>query len=65
MIGKLDPGKHRKWPLHIGSVLIAYNATRSPSYQILAVLPDVQETAPVASRPAFPNKEHQRMDPYH
>ena len=29
MIGKLDPGKHRKWPLHIGSVLIAYNATRS------------------------------------
>ena len=29
MIGKLDPEKHRKWPLHIGSVLIAYNATRS------------------------------------
>ena len=29
MIGKLDPEKHRKWPEHIGSVLIAYNATRS------------------------------------
>ena len=29
MIGKLDPEKHRKWPLHIGSMLIAYNATRS------------------------------------
>ena len=29
MIGKLDPDKHWKWPEHIGSVLIAYNATRS------------------------------------
>ena len=29
MIGKLDPEKHRKWPEHIGSVLIAYNATGS------------------------------------
>ena len=29
MIGKLDPEKHQKWSLHIGSVLIAYNATRS------------------------------------
>ena len=29
MIGKLDPEKHRKWPEHIGSVLIAYNATQS------------------------------------
>ena len=29
MIGKLDPEKRRKWPYHIGSVLIAYNATRS------------------------------------
>ena len=29
MIGKLDPEKCRKWPEHIGSVLIAYNATRS------------------------------------
>ena len=29
MIGKLDPEKRRKWPEHIGSVLIAYNATRS------------------------------------
>ena len=29
MIGKLDPEKRRKWPEHIGSVLMAYNATRS------------------------------------
>ena len=29
MIGKLDPEKRRKWPEHIGSVQIAYNATRS------------------------------------
>ena len=28
MIGKLDPEKRQKWPEHIGSVLIAYNATR-------------------------------------
>ena len=29
MIGKLDPEKRQKWPAHLGSVLIAYNATRS------------------------------------
>ena len=29
MIGKLDPEKWRKWKSHLGSVLIAYNATRS------------------------------------
>ena len=29
MIGKLDPEKCRKWPEHVGSVLIAYNTTRS------------------------------------
>ena len=29
MIGKLDPEKRQKWPVHVGSVLIAYNATRS------------------------------------
>ena len=29
MIGKLDQEKRWKWPEHIGSVLIAYNATRS------------------------------------
>ena len=29
MIGKLDPEKRHKWKLHLGSVLIAYNATRS------------------------------------
>ena len=27
MIGKLDPELRRKWPVHLGSVLIAYNAT--------------------------------------
>ena len=29
MISKLDPKKRRKWPEHIRSLLIAYNATRS------------------------------------
>ena len=29
MIGKLDPNQRQKWPEHIGSILIAYNATRS------------------------------------
>ena len=29
MIGKLDPEKRKKWPYHIGSILIAYNSTRS------------------------------------
>ena len=29
MIGKLDPEKRRKWPEHIRSMVIAYNATRS------------------------------------
>ena len=27
MIRKLDPELHQKWPVHLGSVLIAYNAT--------------------------------------
>ena len=29
MIGKLDLEKRRKWPAHIGSIVIAYNSTRS------------------------------------
>ena len=29
MIGKLDPEKRMKWPAHIGSIIIAYNSTRS------------------------------------
>ena len=29
MIGKLDVEKRRKWPAHIGSIIIAYNSTRS------------------------------------
>ena len=27
MIGKLDPELCQKWPAHLGSMLIAYNAT--------------------------------------
>ena len=29
MTGKLDPEKRKKWPAHIGSIIIAYNSTRS------------------------------------
>ena len=29
MIAKMDPEKRAKWPLHLGSILIAYNATQS------------------------------------
>ena len=29
MIGKLDPEKRKKWPTHIGSIIIAYNSTWS------------------------------------
>ena len=29
MIGKLDLEKRRKWPAHIGSIIVAYNSTRS------------------------------------
>ena len=29
MISKLDPEKRKKWPAHIGSIIIAYNSTRS------------------------------------
>ena len=29
MIGKLDPEKRRKWPAHIGLIIIAYNSTWS------------------------------------
>ena len=29
MIGKLDPEKRKKWPTHLGSIIIAYNSTRS------------------------------------
>ena len=29
MIGKLDPEKRQKWLAHIGSIIIAYNSTRS------------------------------------
>ena len=29
MIGKMDPEKRSKWPSHLGTVIIAYNATRS------------------------------------
>ena len=29
MISKLDPEKRKKWPTHIGLIIIAYNSTRS------------------------------------
>ena len=29
MIGKLDLERRKKWPTHIGSIIIAYNSTRS------------------------------------
>ena len=29
MIGKLDPEKRKKWPSHIGSIIVTYNSTRS------------------------------------
>ena len=29
MLGKLDPEKRKKWPAHIGLIIIAYNSTRS------------------------------------
>ena len=29
MIGKLDLEKRKKWPSHIGSIIIAYNSTQS------------------------------------
>ena len=29
MIAKLDPEKREKWPSHLGSITITYNATRS------------------------------------
>ena len=29
MISKLDPEKRKKWPAHIGLIIIAYNSTRS------------------------------------
>ena len=29
VIGKLHPEKRKKWPAHIGSIIIAYNSTRS------------------------------------
>ena len=29
IIGKLDPEKRKKWPTHIGSIIIAYNSTWS------------------------------------
>ena len=47
MIGKLDPEKRKKWPYHIGSILIAYNATRSMVTGVLPVLSHVQEEAPI------------------
>ena len=59
MIGKLNPEKCQKWPEHVGSVLIAYNATRS---QVTGYSPYSPE---VTCRPTIPDSEQTRMDPYH
>ena len=65
MICKLDPEKRRKWPEHIGSMLIAYNAHTVPGDRLLSILPYVQAETPVACGPVIPDSEHLRMDPYH
>ena len=46
MIGKLDPEKRKKWPYHISSTLIAYNATRSIGNRVLPIFSHVLEEAP-------------------
>ena len=65
MIGKFDLEKHRKWPEHIGSVLIAYNATTVSGDWLLPVLPYVWAETPVACGPVIPDSEQTRTDPYH
>ena len=50
MIGKLDSDKRRKWPAHIGSIIIAHNSTRSlvtgysPYYLMFGVDPSYRST---------------------
>ena len=65
MIGKLDLEKRRKWPEHIGSVLIAYNATRSlvTEYSLYFLMFGAE--AAVTCRPTFPDSEQLRMDSYY
>ena len=48
--GKLDPAKRRKWKLHSGSVLIAYNTTRSLVTGYLALLLNVWAQTPPTYR---------------
>ena len=47
MIGKLEPETRRKWPAHIGSIIITYNSTRSLVTGVLPILPYVQAQTPV------------------
>ena len=51
MIAKMDPEKRAKWPLHLGHILIAYNATRSliTGYSPYFLM--------FGHRPSIPNRE--------
>ena len=55
MIAKMDPDKRAKWPLHLGPILIAYNATRSLITGYFFLLPHVQASTKITSRPSIPN----------
>ena len=51
IIAKMDPEKRAKWPLHLGPILIAYNATRSliTGYSPYFLM--------FGHRPSIPNRE--------
>ena len=49
MIAKMDPEKRAKWPLHLGPILIAYNATRSLITGLLTLLPHVWASTEITS----------------
>ena len=65
MIGKLDLEKRKKWPAHIGSIIIAYNSTRSLVTGYSPLLPYVWEEAPVTHRLVVPNAQDTNVDPYY
>ena len=54
MIGKMDPERRRKWPSHLGSVIIAYNATRSLVTGVLPLFLNVWAEAPPTNRSFVP-----------
>ena len=53
MIGKMDPEKRSKWPSHLGSVIIAYNATRSLVTGFLPYFLMFGAETPSAHRPSL------------